>query len=225
MKLVNASSSIMRGFDQDWSVFLEFCARNCYKSEGKITTDSDIKLIRKMIKRDHWTPFEMIDVTVRFITDRGILQELARHRLNSLLVESTRYCDYGNGDGDGHVQFVIPFFVSSIKPGIYDPANTEIPVKVPEAEVEWMNALFAAEEYYKQLRQWDVSPQGARSVLPNSLKTEIIFKASLRQWHHIFKLRCNKAAHPDMVKLMKPTLKLFAEQFYPIYEDLLREYF
>ena len=221
MKLVNASSSIMRGFDQDWSVFLELCARNCYKSEGKITMDSDIKLIRKMIKRGHWTPFEMIDVTVRFITDRGISHELVRHRICSFLQESSRYCDYG----DGHVQFIIPFFVSGIKPGIYDPAGTEIPTDIPEAEVEWMNALFAAEEYYKQLRQWDISPQGARAVLPNSLKTEVICKANLRKWLHIFKLRCNKAAHPDMVKLMRPTLKMFAKQFYPIYEDLMKEYF
>lgn len=210
----------MRGFDQDWSVFLELCARNCYKSEGKITMDSDIKLIRKMIKRGHWTPFEMIDVTVRFITDRGILQELARHRLNSLLVESTRYCDYG----DGHVQFVIPYFCKNITPGIYNP-NFEHCDNWTGQEAEWINAIITAEEYYQLLRKRDLEPQGARSVLPNSLKTEVIFKASLRQWFHIFKLRCNKAAHPDMVKLMRPTLKIFAKQFYPIYEDLMKEYF
>jgi thymidylate synthase (FAD) len=209
MKLIQPSIEVMRGLEnpQDVYEFIELCGRNCYKSEEKIDEFSAVKLIEKLIKRKHWTPFEFHDVTVRFICDRGISHELVRHRLCSFLQESSRYCDYG----DGHICFVIPYFCDHVKPGTYDTAFVHNHGHCDEAETEWLNAMSVAEEYYKQLRDHNLAPQGARDVLPNSLKTEVICKANLREWMHIFKMRCSDKAHPDMAKLAKMVLKEFRE--------------
>ena len=219
MKLVDASFEIIDGLDDPEAIMrkIELCARNCYKSEGKIGPNSHIKLIKKLIKREHFTTLEFHDVIVRFIIDRGISHELVRHRLCSFLQESSRYCDYG----DGHVCFVIPYFCDVIEPGIYDPADRDMSLPVDEAE--WYNAMMVAEEYYKQLRDESIglAPQGARDVLPNSLKTEVICKANLREWRHIFKLRCNPAAHPDMVKIMRAVRQKFCDVLPVIFLDLM----
>lgn len=216
MKLVKPSIEIMSGLQSSGEtyMFIELCARNCYKSEEKITCGSAETLIKKLIKRKHWTPFEFWDVTVRFICDRGISHELVRHRLCSFLQESSRYCDYG----DGEVCFVIPYFCKNITPGIYtgdNPGSNDW----TDVEMEWFNAVIVAEEYYQMLRQRELEPQGARDVLPNSLKTEVICKANLREWMHIFKLRCNQAAHPDMVKLMLDVKAKFNEALPIIFNE------
>jgi len=227
MILVKQSAKIMNGsapggIVMDWSGFLELCARNCYKSEAKIAPGTDIQLIKKLIKRGHWTVFEFWDVTVRFICDRGISHELVRHRLCSFLQESSRYCDYGTGEEKDHVRFVIPFFCPNIPIGIHNDSSDRM--SWDDIEHEWWNAMITAEEFYHMLRQRGLPPQGARDVLPNSLKTEVICKANLREWRHIFSLRCNKAAHPDMVSLMLGLLRDFAERFAPVFDDLKEEY-
>jgi thymidylate synthase (FAD) len=210
MKLINPYVAVMKGLEEPDVImaFLELCARNCYKSEEKINELSAAKLIEKLIKRKHWTPFEFHDVTVRFVIDRGISHELVRHRLCSFLQESSRYCDYG----DGHVCFVIPYFAEHIEAGVYDSGVTRSWKGWKPEEHEWFNAMSVAEEYYKQLRDHKLSPQGARDVLPNSLKTDVICKANLREWMHIFKLRCDDKAHPDMVKVARMVLKEFRER-------------
>jgi len=59
------------------------------------------------------------------------------------------------------------------------------------------------------------SPQQAREVLPNALRTEIVVKANFREWRHILKLRTDKAAHPQMRALMSD-LASYLKQECPI---------
>lgn len=145
--------------------------------------------------------------TVRIICDRGVSHELVRHRPASYAQESTRYCDYR-----GDMQFIIPVWSKCIPVGVFHSPRAAIDFYIkmagmsdfPDAENCWLNLMWNAENFYKDLRHNGWRPEQARSVLPNSLKTEIVVTASLKEWNHIFKLRTAKAAHPQMRKIMVP---------------------
>lgn len=109
--------------------------------------------------------------------------------------ESTRYCNYKGG-----VTFVIPPWLM-FSEGEY---NSIKQVLSGIAGVAWFCHMLRAEKTYKELLLADWSAQMARAVLPNSLKTEITVTANFREWLHIFKLRCSKAAHPQMREVMRP---------------------
>jgi thymidylate synthase (FAD) len=84
-----------------------------------------------------------------------------------------------------------------------------------ENQRHWQDAMIDAELHYIDMIKRGCTPQEARSVLPNSVKTEIVVKANFREWLHIFELRCAKSAHPDMQALMQP-LEAKVKERYPI---------
>lgn len=187
------------------------CGKTCYKSENKSQKTSD-EFVRMIIDRGHESVLEHSAATVRFIIDRGVSHELVRHRLAAFSQESTRYCDYRGG-----VEFIIPPWVD-IEPGEYD-----YPAKPPTgiaADRGWFRAMLDAEDYYRTLRVCGWLPQQARSVLPNSLKTEIVMTANFREWRHVLKLRCSKAAHPQMREVMVPLLAEFREHVPVVFDNL-----
>lgn len=165
---------------------IEVAGRTCYKSEDKITGTSAEGFVRRMIKSGHEAMIEFGDITVKFITNRGISHEIVRHRLFSFAQESTRYVKY-----DGDMEFILPVW--------FDEINRD-------AENEWWHFCNSAEHKYKQLLALGWKPEQAREVLPNSLKTEICVKGNARQWRVFFKLRCSKAAHPQMRSLARGLL-------------------
>jgi thymidylate synthase (FAD) len=160
---------------------------------------------------------EFGDITVKFITNRGITHELVRHRHCSFAQESTRYVKY-----DGKMEFIRPVWGSEKLLGIWnDDIDTDSYLRpnVCNAELTWFQACTNAERKYKTLLQLGWRAQQAREVLPNSLKTEIVVKANFREFSHILNLRCNPKSHPQMVALMKPLLIELHEKI-PIVFDL-----
>lgn len=188
---------------------IEEIGRTCYKSEDKITDESADKFVRNIIERGHHSVIEHSMATVRFIIDRGVSHELVRHRLCAFSQESTRYCNYKGG-----VEFIIPPWLPEIKEGEYDWPN-QMPVDPGFGSLwtdAWLRSIaFAEARYIELLNDCHWSPQQARSVLPNSLKTEIVVTANYREWQHIFNLRCSPKAHPQMREVMIPLAKEFAE--------------
>jgi thymidylate synthase (FAD) len=169
---------------------IEFAGRTAYKSEEKMTSISFDTFIRGIIKRGHEAVLEFGSMAVKFVTDRGVSHELVRHRLCSFVQESTRYCNYDE-DKFGRELTVI-------KPSTWDSWSDS-------QKDWWKGSLEYAELNYLEMVQDDMQPQQARSVLPNSLKTEIAVRTDFREWRHIFRLRAiSKAAHPDMRALMLP---------------------
>jgi len=177
---------------------IEKYGRVSHKSEGSITTDSAKKFLKKLMDWGHESVLEHEKITVRIICDRGITHEIVRHRLAAYTQESTRYCNYS-----GEIKFIQPLF---FKKG------------TKEYDL-WYQSCKIAAESYTNLIQLGVTPEAARSVLPNSLKTEIIVTYNLREWRHVFKMRCQKAAHPQMREIMIPLLKEFQKQIPVIFED------
>lgn len=194
---------------------IERVARTCYKSEGEIKEGSAEKLVKMLISKGHEAMLEFYDVIVKFICDRGVSHELVRHRIASYAQESTRYCNYSKDKFDNQVTFIIPEWLN-IDEGVhsygYNTENTNV--------AAWLNCMLSCEAYYKRLTTNGWSAQQARSVLPNSIKTEINVKMNLREWRHFFKLRCSPAAHPQMRELTIPLLKELKERIPIIFDDL-----
>jgi len=208
MKIINAYIEVP---EIDGVVMLrniEKAGRTCYKSETKITDDSYQAFIEKIMKLGHHSMFEHEKVTVRIICDRGVTHEIVRHRLAAYSQESTRYCNYGNSDRG--CTFIKPFFFQSVNPDYNEEKKYHA----------WMYSMKQSEDAYLELLNRGATPQEARSVLPNSLKTEIVVTYNLREWRHFFSLRAAKAAHPQMQQVAIPLLLYFKEQLAPLFDDI-----
>ena len=180
-------------------VHLERSARICYKSEDKIKPGSASKILKSLNKFGHHSVFEHVSASVLITCDRGISHELVRHRLASYSQESTRYVGYDE--------------ITVIKPTFFKEGSKEYHL--------WETAMAASEKLYAALRRSGATPQEARSVLPNSLKTEIMVTANLREWKHIFSLRCSRAAHPQIREIIIPIRDEFISVFPEFYGDLI----
>lgn len=185
---------------------IERIARVCYKSEDKITPDGESakKLIRMLIDREHEAMLEHGSISVLFICDRGVSHELVRHRIASFAQESTRYCNYSKDKFGNELTFIEPF------DSMMRSFNRTF----------WISSLAKAEMEYLHMLEHGETPQTARTVLPNSLKTEIIVTANYREWRHILWLRSAPSAHPQMRELMIPLLNDLHNRLPVIFDDI-----
>jgi thymidylate synthase (FAD) len=183
---------------------LELAGRVCYKSEDKITRESAGDFIGRIVRSGHESVIEHAAATVRFVCDRGVSHELVRHRLASFSQESTRYANYAK-DKFGRE-------ITVIRPCFWEQSSQEYAL--------WKNAMQAAETAYLALTDAGARPQEARSVLPNSLKTEVVMTANLREWRHVFRLRCDGPSHPQMRELTLPLLAEFHRRLPELFADL-----
>lgn len=202
MKIIDPYFEILNpdpAFWPEMAVRIERAGRTCYKSESRITKDSCGPFIRRMIKRGHESVLEHESVSVRIVCDRGVSHEIVRHRIASYSQESTRYCNYGK-----EVTFIRPYFWKE------DPEKFEL----------WRVLCAVAENTYMNLLKKGATPQEARSVLPNSLKTELIMTCNLREWRHVFRLRTSKTAHPQMRQIAVPMFLEFRELLPDLFFDI-----
>lgn len=209
MKIVKAGYEILpvNGQPLDGKALLrhiELCGRVCYKSEDQITGDSAEKFVRNIIKRGHESVLEHASFSVRFIVDRGVSHELVRHRIASFSQESTRYCNYDNDKFGGEITVIAPYFLVENTPGWNF----------------WKVLCVYAEGRYFDMLGYGCSPQEARSVLPNSLKTEVVMTANMREWRHFFRLRTSPAAHPQMREVTVPLLKELKKIIPVVFDDI-----
>lgn len=208
MKIIEPGFEILDLFDgNELLKKIERIGRVCYKSEIGITNDSAIKFVKNIVKNGHESVIEHEKITVKIICDRGVSHELVRHRIASYSQESTRYCNYYADKFGNELTFIKPYFW-----------NEDI-----EKYIIWENTMFYIEKAYMQLIEVGAKPQEARSILPNSLKTEIIVTMNLREWRHFFKLRADKAAHPQMRQIALPLLKKFQEDIPVVFDNLVDE--
>lgn len=185
---------------------IEKAGRTCYKSEDRITEGSAAKFAKMLLDLGHETVIEHASASVRFITNRGVTHELVRHRLCSFSQESTRYVRYNND-----IEFIQPVWWN-------DAATSE------EQKTIWLATMEAAEKAYHAALKAGAKPEQARDLLPHALKTEIVMTANLREWRHVFELRCSNKSHPQMYTLMRDCLAGFAATIPVVFEDLQKHY-
>lgn len=200
MKIIKPSFEILNEPSFKILRSIERAGRICYKSERETTFEECKKFIADRIKAGHESILEHEKITVKFVCDRGVSHELVRHRLASYSQESTRYCKYGDG-------------LTFIKPCFWDENSIEFQ--------KWKELMSDIERLYIQMIHTGSTPQEARAILPNSLKTEVIMTANLREWRHILKLRTAPDAHPQMREFMCPLLKELKEFIPVVFDDII----
>lgn len=183
---------------------IERAGRTCYKSEGKIGDGTAEKFIAAIIKRGHESVLEHEKLTVRFVCDRGVTHELVRHRIASYSQESTRYCNYAQDRFGSELTF--------IKPCFWDEDDEKYKL--------WAEAMQAVEKTYNDMIELGAKPEEARSILPNSLKTEIVVTMNMREWRHYFKLRTAPAAHPQIREISCMLLAELKEKLPVLFGDI-----
>lgn len=208
MKIINPSVYFMDDIDgRNILNKLETIGRVCYKSEDRITEKSSEKFISNIIKSGHESVIEHEAITVKIICDRGVSHEIVRHRIASYSQESTRYCNYSNDKFGNELTVIRPCFWKD---------NSE-------KYNLWVDSMNSIEKTYNSLIELGAKPEEARSVLPNSLKTEIVVTMNLREWRHFFKLRTSKRAHPQMREIAIMLLKEFKDRIPVIFDDITEE--
>ena len=251
MKLIQPSFEIYPADMEDKSIDnmirkMEIACRKCYKSENKAlkTIEDSAKWIANIaIERKHQSILEHSSVTVDFIFDRGVSHELVRHRHTAYSQESTRYCNYSKDKFNNEINVIQPFF--------FDINEKRVPTPVPHFDdiiknnridgaygdsfagyelnsydVWLISCLWAEWGYNMLIEGFNRTPQEARSVLPNSLKTEIRTTASIREWRHILSLRAAGTTgkpHPQIQEVMLPLLLEFNKKIPSLFEDIVVE--
>ena len=221
MKKLNESYEILTKISEgakEELQMIEKIGRVCYKSEDLIMEDGESakKFVAMLIKNGHEAMLEHSNLSVKFIVDRGISHELVRHRIASFAQESTRYCNYAKDKFGSECNFI------DITPGI-KLDNKMKSMETSEIALvleEWEKAMEDAERHYMKMLELGATPQIARSVLPNSTKTEITVSANYREWRNFFKLRIPKTAHPQMREVTIPLLKELKEKIPVIFDDI-----
>jgi len=213
---------------------IEKAGRTCYKSEAKITDESAEKFVRGLRNNHHDAMLEHAIMTVKFINDRGVSHEMVRHRPCSFAQESTRYCNYSD-DRFGHeitvirpcffdeisderAAEIIRLYEENLKSGIYETFTPR-----ERQYIDWYYACLCADESYFEMLEDGATPQEARSVLPNSLKTEIVITANMREWRHILNLRAAGTTgkpHPQMLEVMVPLLNELRMKLPALFDDI-----
>ena len=183
---------------------LERCGRVCYKSEDKITEGSAEKFIGMILKSGHESVLEHEKLTVKFICDRGVTHEIVRHSIASYSQESTRYCNYSKDKFGNELTFIRPCFWADDS----------------EEYAVWKRAMEEIEKTYVKLISLGAKPEEARSILPNSLKTEIVCTMNLREWRHFFRLRTAERAHPQIREISVALLDELKKRIPVIFDDI-----
>jgi len=181
--------------DREMEVYkkLEKIIRVAYKSEDKITDDSFKKMIDLVMTNQHLSTLEHVDITFKFITNRGVTHELVRHRIASYTQESTRYVNYNKKPA----QVIYPAW---------------LPSKTIDQKRIWYNDVFDAMMKYKEQIEIGFKPQEARGILPNDVKTEIYTTMNLRELMHFFHLRTAPGAHPDIQVVTKELQRIMKQE-------------
>ena len=204
MKIIRPYVEIYEDFDgMEILKKIEHCGRVCYKSEGKICKDSAKKFVANIIKRGHESVLEHASITLKFVVDRGVSHEIVRHRMASYSQESTRYCNYIKDDFGSEITVIMPYFLEG-----------------SVAYKTWKAAMLCAETAYFKLLEIGLKPEEARTVLPNSLKTEVVVTMNLRELRHFLKLRTANAAHPQMLEITRPLLDELKKMIPVVFDDI-----
>ncbi|HOQ07562.1 MAG TPA: FAD-dependent thymidylate synthase [Clostridiales bacterium] len=203
---------------------LELAGRTCYKSEDRITDTSAVDFVRMILSRGHESVIEHFSISVKAVCDRGVSHEIVRHRIASYAQESTRYCNYSKSKFGSQLTFIQPSWCSEDWTK-YSPEELDDILRDEPAHPDhiWLKAMKTAENCYFQLLEAGRSPEEARAVLPNSLKTEIVMTMNLREWRHFFRMRTSAASHPQMREIAVPLLEAFKGMIPVVFDDIIPE--
>ncbi len=202
MYTLHSDNSIVSGLVTDLAGRYPYLFEGIYNADEALERNPEVQVSKLSLDEVEDLPGEFLAqhryVGVKFIVNRAVTHELVRHRPCSFLQESQRYCRYSHDKFGNQVTFVKPVFFTA--------DSNEF--------ILWKQAMEETEKLYLKLLETS-TPQAARTVLPNSCKTEIITYCNLAEWKHIFSLRTSPAAEPSMREIMIP-LENEMKKRYPV---------
>jgi thymidylate synthase (FAD) len=190
-----------------------YCARVSNPS-NQMNSETAPKLLGFLIKHKHWSPFEMVDMTVEIKTSRAIAAQILRHRSFSFQEFSQRYSvatDFENiefrlqGDKNRQVGEVL-----------LEPTD----LRYVDLCDSVKNALQASTIAYNKMIENGVAKEVARMILPLTTETTMYMKASLRSWIHYLDLRTEKNTQKEHRLIADECKNIFINQF-PIISEAL----
>lgn len=211
VKIIEPSVEILTDIDGDKVLkHIEKCGRTCYQSYQNETEDttSAKNMIQMLIKMGHESVLEHFLITIKAKIDVGNYKDLTRHRHASFSIESTRFCNYSKGKFGNELTVIQPCNIDKDS-GIYH---------------IWIKTMNDIEKAYMDMSALGAKPDQLRMILPHSLAAEVTMSANLREWRHIFKMRCQKAAHPSVRQIMLKTLNEFHNRIPAVFDDLYDEF-
>ena len=211
VSVIKASAQIITEIDGNTILKnIEKAARTCYKTEDKISqnADSAIDMVKKLIALNHTAMLEFADIHALLLCDVGVYKDLTRHRHCSFAIESTRYCNYSKGKFGSEITVIEPVNINK---------NT------PEYEL-WLEAMNNMEKNYMKMANLGCTPDQLRMLLPHSTAAYVNIKANIREWRHIFSLRCAKAAHPAVRQVILMLLEKMHRKIPVLFDDLYDTY-
>jgi thymidylate synthase (FAD) len=233
MKIVRPYAKILYSAELPYALSqIEYAARISHRSEDDMKEGSSERFLRAVVlNHGDWSVVEHVSVSVEMLVDRGITHEIVRHRIASYTQESTRFVNY--------VKKMPPSFIYP-KPGLecHMCLNTEYEAikfqdgwfhNTPSGQVKclhervWMNAIYNAEDSYKEMILCNWRPQEARSIFPNALASKILVTMNLRSWRQFLLMRTTKEAHPQMRQVTIPLLAEFQKLIPVLFEDIIPE--
>lgn len=244
MKIIRAHYEIMKPDLDDPKTAamiyrdIEESGRTCYASGASMTDETGEKFVRTMVKNGHDAMLEHASMKVKFIVDRGISHEMVRHRICSFAEQSTRYCNFSKEKFGHEITVIEPCFYDSIPKeekdlcirALRDPFDAEASnfimdgvTNLHKRYARWYDDCLTSEQDYLAMLELGATPEEARSVLPHSLKTEIVVYTNMREWREIFKLRAageHGKPHPQMLEVMVPLLNECKIKLPALFDDI-----
>ena len=207
VKLVSITHPKMDGL-KTAEELISYCARVSNPS-NQMNMDSSAKLISYLIKHKHWSPFEMVDMTVAIVTRRSIAAQILRHRSFSFQEFSQRYSTATD------VQQI-----ELRKQGKTNRQSSEEIILDSTLSKMVDNHLEKSKELYEYLIDEGVSRETARDVLPLATETTMYMKGSMRSWIHYLDLRCANDTQLEHRIIANNIKEIFINNFPNISEAL-----
>jgi thymidylate synthase (FAD) len=179
---------------------LERAARECYQSHKLMSPEDSPRFIRGIILRGHESVLEHTSATFRVLGgSRAFTHEQVRHRLLSFSQQSQRYVSETN-------------YRAILPPAVADN---------PEALAVFQELLEHTREAYAKLKELGLRNEDARFVLPNAVESGIVISGNLREWRHVFRVRCTEAAQWEIRRICWMMLKLVREHAPVVFGDFV----
>jgi thymidylate synthase (FAD) len=188
-----------------------FCAR-VSNPANQMNEETSERLIQYLIKNSHWSPLEMVDVTLEIETTRDIARQMLRHRSFSFQEFSQRYAN----PNELNNTFVLR------EARLQDLKNRQNSVEVnnPELQKEWAKRQQAVIDLAKETYEWAISEgvgiakEQARCVLPEgNTISKLYMKGSLRSWIHYLQLRSANGTQKEHIEVALACAEIIAKVF------------
>ena len=200
---------------QDAQELIAYCARVSNPS-NQLNTDTSEKLIRYLVKHQHWSPLEMVSACCEITTTRDIARQILRHRSFSFQEFSQRYADPTKD-----LSFVLR------EARLQDTANRQNSIATDDhlLQNEWERAqkrvIYAAQREYEWAIANGIAKEQARAVLPEGLiESRLYMNGTLRSWIHFIELRSANGTQKEHQEVAVACAKVIAEIF-PMAESLV----